>query len=107
MKIPSIAAISGVLAIAVPIFATAQPAAVPSAAQNPAVKSPNDITQAALAKGHNSFTKGEARTRIEKAGYSDVKNLTLDPDGLWQASAEQNGQSVRVALDYKGNVASQ
>ena len=107
MKILLTIALSGALTMGLAAFAAAQPPADPGATQNPALKSPNDMTQAALAKGHNSFTKAEARARIEKAGYSDVKNLMLDTDGLWQATALQNGQSVHVALDYKGNVASQ
>ncbi len=65
------------------------------------------MTHAALAKGHNSFTEAEASSRIRSAGYTDVKGLMLDADGLWRASAMQNGQSVHVALDYKGNLASQ
>jgi hypothetical protein len=79
----------------------------PSAPANPAVKSPNDMGVGQLAKGHNSFTKGEARSRIEKAGFTNVGALMLDADGLWQATAMRAGQSVHVALDYKGNVAAQ
>ena len=109
MKALPIVVLSGALAMGIANTAAAQdqaaPAADPSASQNPAVKSPNDMAQGALAKGHNSFTKGEARARIEKAGYTDVQNLMLDADGLWQATAMQNGASVHVALDYKGNVA--
>jgi hypothetical protein len=100
--------LSGALAIGMANVAAAQgPSADPSASHNPAMKSPNTMTPGPLAKGHNSFTKGEARSRIQKAGYSDVSGLTLDADGLWQATAQQNGQSVHVALDYKGNVAAQ
>jgi hypothetical protein len=111
MKLLPIIAISGALTLGLVNFAAAQdqnaPAADPSATQNPAVKSPNDMTQAPLAKGHNSFTKSEARARIHSAGYTAVKGLMLDADGLWQASAMKDGQSVHVALDFKGNVASQ
>jgi len=31
----------------------------------------------------------------------------LDADGLWQANAMRDGQAVKVALDYKGDVAAQ
>jgi hypothetical protein len=82
------------------------PSPDPAAAGNPAVKSANDST-GALAKGHNSFTKGQAKSRIEEAGYADVAGLGLDSDGLWQATATKDGQSVHVALDYKGVVAAQ
>ncbi len=111
MKLLSVIAISAGLALGAAGLATAQdqtmPAADPAAAQNPALKSSKTVDHAPLAKGHNSFTKGEARARLRKAGYADVKGLTLDGDGLWQATAMQNGQSVHVALDYKGDVASQ
>ena len=78
-----------------------------SAPANPAVKSPDAMNAASLAKGHNSFTMGQAKGRIEKAGYTGVSGLALDSDGLWQGQAMKDGQSVRVALDYKGNVVSQ
>ncbi len=83
------------------------PAADPGAAQNPAVKSPGDMTQAPLAKGMNSFTKPQAVARMHSAGYKHVMGLTKDKDGLWHAHALYKGQSVNVALDYKGNVASE
>jgi hypothetical protein len=76
-----------------------------AATPNPALKSTNDMTQAPLAAGQNSFTKGQARARIVSAGYSHVKDLKKDSEGLWQARAKQHGSYVRVALDYKGNVA--
>ncbi|HZZ90031.1 MAG TPA: hypothetical protein VFE13_17010 [Caulobacteraceae bacterium] len=88
-------------------LAFAQPMADPNAPANPAVKSPNAAGALPLAKGHNSFTKGEAQKRLEKAGYTGVSGLTLDSDGLWQAQASKDGQTVHVALDYKGDIATQ
>jgi hypothetical protein len=103
--------IAGALSLGLAGVAAAQdqsaPTPDPAATQNPAVKSPKNMINAPLAKGHNSFTKAEARRRIHSAGYTDVKVESLDADGLWQATAMQKGQSVHVALDYKGNVASQ
>jgi hypothetical protein len=111
MKIIPIVLLSGALVMATASLAVAQdqtrPTADPNAPANPAVKSPYDTMSAPLAKGHNSFTKAEARDRIQRAGYSDVRHLMLDSDGLWQATAQQSGQSVHVALDYKGDVATQ
>ena len=86
---------------------SAPPAASSEAPANPALKSPDDAAAAPLAKGHNSFTKSQALSRIKKAGYTQVTGLVLDADGLWQASAMRGGQSVKVALDYKGDVAAQ
>ena len=83
------------------------PMASPSAAPNPAIKSPHNMTGAPLAKGHNSFTRGEAKARIEKAGFGHVRDLMLDSDGLWQADAMRDGQPVKVAMDYKGDVVTQ
>jgi hypothetical protein len=110
MKILTIIALSVGLAVSAGGLSYAQgdaPAASPDASQNPAIKSPSDSGPAPLAAGHNSFTKGQAKTRIEKAGYTNVVGLTENADGLWQATAMQNGRTVQVSLDFKGNVASQ
>ncbi|MCJ2132588.1 hypothetical protein MKK69_00635 [Methylobacterium sp. J-026] len=58
-----------------------------------------------LEKGANSFTEGEVRSRLAKAGYADAKDLKKDPDGIWRGTAMHGGQSVAVGLDFKGNVA--
>jgi hypothetical protein len=82
------------------------PAAELRAAQNPAVKSTNDMIDAPLAAGNNSFTMTQARSRIRSAGYTHVTHMTQDASGLWQGRARKHGRTVHVALDYKGNVAS-
>lgn len=56
------------------------------------------------AKGANSFTDGEARRRIESNGYTEVTGLQKDHDGIWHGTAKKGGNSVKVWLDYKGNV---
>ena len=55
-------------------------------------------------KGSNSFTEGEARSRIEDKGFSGVGALTKDDNGIWRGRAMKGGQQVDVALDYQGNV---
>lgn len=60
-----------------------------------------------LETGANSFTEGEARGRLEKAGYRDVKDLKKDGDGIWRAGATVDGRPATVGLDFKGNVAVQ
>ena len=60
-----------------------------------------------LEKGANSFTEGEARSRLEKAGYNEVKGLKKDGDGIWHASVMMDGKPASVGLDFKGNVAAQ
>ncbi len=56
------------------------------------------------AKGSNSFTMGEARSRIEKEGFTNVTDLKKDDFGVWRGHGKKNGQTVSVWLDYKGNV---
>lgn len=62
---------------------------------------------AKLERGANSFTEGEVRRRLEKAGYHEVKDLKKDGDGIWHASAMMDGKPASVGLDFKGNVAAQ
>jgi hypothetical protein len=54
--------------------------------------------------GANSFTEGQARSRIEAAGFSGVDNLEKDDQGIWRGRATRNGQQVSVSLDFQGNV---
>ena len=60
-----------------------------------------------LEKGANSFTEGEARSRLERSGFKDVKELKKDDQGIWRGTAMLDGKSVGVGLDFKGNVAAQ
>lgn len=62
------------------------------------------MAQTAPQPGANSFTEGEAKSRIEKAGYTDVSDLKKDDQGIWRGSASKSGKSVKISLDYKGNV---
>jgi peptidase YpeB-like protein len=71
--------------------------------QNSAINSSNKAVEAPV-KGRNSFTEGEAKSRIEKAGYSNVSGLKKDDDGIWRGKASKDGRSVDVSLDYQGNV---
>lgn len=70
--------------------------------RNPAVAT-TSANDPAPAKGANSFTMGEAKTRLERNGYSNVSSLTKDNDGVWRGQAQKNGQQTTVWLDYKGN----
>ena len=58
-------------------------------------------------KGANSFTEGQAKDRIVAAGFTSVSSLAKDGDGVWRGSAMKDGKSVKVAIDFKGNVVSQ
>lgn len=74
-----------------------------SSSGTPAVATP-DSNGTAPVEGANSFTQDQAKSRIEKAGFSDVKNLMKDDKGIWMATGMKDGKSVNVALDYQGNV---
>jgi putative membrane protein len=73
-------------------------------AQTPAVKSPSANNPAAPVPGANSFTEGQARSKIEASGYTNVSGLKKDGNGVWTGSATKGGQTVNVKLDFQGNV---
>jgi putative membrane protein len=73
-------------------------------AQTPAVKSPSANNPAAPVPGANSFTEGQAKSRIESAGYTDVSGLQKDGNGVWTGSAKKGGKSFSVKVDFQGNV---
>ena len=87
--------------------AFAQNTAAPAAnhhASTPAIASPNVNNPGAPAAGANSFTRSEAKSHIEQAGYSNVSRLIKDKNGIWRGTATKDGRNVNVALDYQGNV---
>lgn len=55
-------------------------------------------------EGANSFTEDQAKDRAIAWGYTDVTALVKDDKGIWRGAAKQNGATVEVAIDYKGNV---
>jgi hypothetical protein len=55
-------------------------------------------------KGANSFTEGQARDRAVASGLTSVSSLVKDGDGIWRGSAMKEGKTVKVAVDFKGNV---
>ena len=59
----------------------------------------NIVAASALEKGANSFTEGQAKSRLEGAGLMN--------DGVWRGKAMRNGKSVTVGFDYKGNIAAE
>jgi len=73
-------------------------------AGTPAVAKPGVNNPGAPVAGANSFTKAEALSRIEKAGYTNVADLIKDKDGIWRGKAAKGDTTVDVALDFQGNV---
>lgn len=70
----------------------------------PAASTPDTDNDAAPVAGANSFTEGQAKSRIEEAGYTDVTGLAKDDQGIWRGKASKDGKATSVALDFEGNV---
>jgi len=91
-----------ILMAAAPAFAQNPPAQ--SGPNNNAVNSAGQNNSAAPVAGRNSFTEGQAKSKIEEAGYSNVSDLTKDDNGVWRGKADKGGASTDVSLDFQGNV---
>ena len=74
--------------------------------QNSAINTESSTNRQVTAPvaGANSFTEGEAKSRIEKLGFANVGDLKKDDDGVWRGRAMKDGKMVDVSLDYQGNV---
>jgi hypothetical protein len=73
-------------------------------AQTPAVKSPSANNPAAPVPGANSFTEGQAKSKIEANGFTQVSGLKKDENGFWIGTAMKGGAKVTVKVDFQGNV---
>ena len=71
---------------------------------NKAINSKDNNNPGAPVAGANSFTEGQAKSRIEARGYTNVGNLQKDDSGVWRGKAMKGGKSVDVSLDFQGNV---
>ena len=89
--------------------ALAQDATTNASPNPPAVSSghADSKTSAAPVAGKNSFTKKQVAKRLRDHGYSHVKGLSQDDQGIWHGMAMKSGASVNVTLDYQGNIAEQ
>ena len=67
----------------------------------------NIVGLPALEKGANSFTEGQAKSRIGGAGFTDVSPLKKDDQGIWRGTAMRGGKQQQVGFDYKGNIGAQ
>src|SRR4051794_33407176 len=74
--------------------------------QNSPINSPDSSNRQVNAPvaGSNSFTEGQAKSRIEKMGFADVTDLKKDDNGVWRGRAMKGGQMVDVSIDFQGNV---
>jgi hypothetical protein len=74
-------------------------------AKTPAVTAPNSPPNpGAPVSGANSFTEGQAKSRIEANGYANVSELRKDDQGVWRGKAMKDGNSVNVSIDFQGNI---
>jgi putative membrane protein len=101
--ISMIALIAG-LSLAGAALAQDPPAGGPDAKGNAPIKQTHTVNDGAAKTGANSFTQGEARQHILNSGYTSVSGLAKGKDGVWRGTAEKDGVSRSVALDFKGNV---
>ena len=87
--------------------ATTAPVSNPPARDEPstpAIKTTEGNNTNFPVAGANSFTEGQAKSRIESMGYSNISALIKDEDGVWRGKAEKDGKLVDVSLDFQGNV---
>lgn len=91
---------------AVAALAQSTPPANPGPGNN-AINKSDTTNPGAPVAGANSFTEGQAKSRIEQNGFSNVTNLKKDDQGVWRGSASKDGKAVNVGLDFQGNVVSQ
>lgn len=100
--------LAAIFLLSVPAFAQqSTPPANPDS-HNPAVNSPNSgPNPGAPAAGANSFTEGQAKSRIEAKGFSNVSGLKKDSKGVWRGTAMKSGKQENVSVDFQGNVVAQ
>jgi hypothetical protein len=84
--------------------ASAQTQPAQSGPNNNAVNSSGQNNSNAPVAGRNSFTEGQAKSKIEAAGYTQVSGLKKDDNGVWRGKASKGGSSTSVSVDFEGNV---
>jgi len=101
MKRSLLVACIGLLAVTT---ASAQNPPAQSGPNNNAVNSSGQNNSNAPVAGRNSFTEGQAKSKIEDAGYTKVTELKKDDNGVWRGKASKSGSSTAVSVDFQGNV---
>ena len=93
-----------IVAVSFPAVAQQTPPANRDA-NTPAVNTPNSPPNpGAPVAGANSFTEGQAKSRLEDNGFTNVSGLAKDPNGVWRGKGSKGGQTVDVSVDFQGNV---
>lgn len=89
---------------AVLVCATTLSAGAQTSTTSPLPAPKADADKNAPLPGANSFTEGQAKSRLEENGYSNVTGLKKDDNGVWKGSATHAGAKVNVTVDYRGNI---
>jgi hypothetical protein len=84
--------------------ASAQTPPAKTGPNNNAINTPGQNNSNAPVVGRNSFTEGQAKSKIEEAGYSKVSSLKKDDNGVWRGKASKGGSTTSVSVDFEGNV---
>ena len=84
--------------------ASAQTQPAQSGPGNNAVNSSGQNNSNAPVAGRNSFTEGQAKSKIEAAGFTKVSDLKKDDSGIWRGTATKGSSSSSVSVDFEGNV---
>jgi hypothetical protein len=90
--------------VAVSTAALAQNPPAQPGPNNNAINSSGQNNSDKPVAGRNSFTEGQARSKIESAGYSNVTDLKKDDNGVWRGKASKGGSASAVSVDFQGNV---
>ena len=72
-----------------------------NAPQNSAINNSDSSNRQVTAPvaGRNSFTEGEAKSRIEKMGFANVSNLKKDDNGVSGGSTTKGGKKGNGQID--------
>ena len=84
--------------------ASAQNPPAQSGPNNKAINSAGQNNSDAPVAGRNSFTEGQAKSKIEDAGFTNVTALKKDDNGVWRVKASKSGSATAVSVDFQGNV---
>lgn len=101
MKRSLLVAVIGLLAVNT---ASAQNPPAQSGPNNNAVNTTGQNNSDKPVEGRNSFTEGQAKSKIEDAGYASVTELKKDDSGVWRGKASKGGSAMAVSVDFQGNV---
>jgi hypothetical protein len=89
-----------VIVCAAVLAATAAAAQTPPAQSGPgnnAVNSSGQNNSDKPVAGRNSFTEGQAKLKIEGAGFSNVTDLKKDDNGIWRGKASKGGNTATAS----------